>query len=94
MLGTDDEQHYWDCVEAAAEIELLEAAHRVSGSAVAVIHSGFQNAVAEIQRLRLTAAEREAVEWARCMAKMHALDNAAATLRGLLERISGDTVKK
>ena len=34
----------------------------------------------------LTDAEREAVEWARCMAKMHALDNAADTLRGLLER--------
>ena len=23
MLGTDDEQHYWDCHEAAAEIERL-----------------------------------------------------------------------
>ena len=23
MIGTGDEQHYWDCVEAAAEIERL-----------------------------------------------------------------------
>ena len=23
MIGTDDEQHYWDCHEAAAEIERL-----------------------------------------------------------------------
>jgi hypothetical protein len=23
MLGTEDEQHYWDCHEAAAEIERL-----------------------------------------------------------------------
>ena len=91
MLGTDDEQHYWDCVEAAAEIELLEAAHRVSGSAVAVIHSGFQNAVAEIQRLRLTDAEREAVAGG-----IAALDQIgteftlelARRLNGLLERFS------
>lgn len=26
MLGTDDEAHYWDCHEAAAEIERLAAA--------------------------------------------------------------------
>ena len=52
MIGTDDEQHYWDCVEAAALIELLEAAHKASGSALAVIDGGFKNAVAEIDRLR------------------------------------------
>ena len=23
MIGTDDEQHYWDCVDAAIEIEQL-----------------------------------------------------------------------
>ena len=25
MLGTDDEQHYWDCVKAANRIEELES---------------------------------------------------------------------
>ena len=25
MLGTDDEEHYWECHAAAAEIERLEA---------------------------------------------------------------------
>lgn len=24
MLGTEDEQHYWDCHDAAAEIERLQ----------------------------------------------------------------------
>jgi NAD(P)-dependent dehydrogenase (short-subunit alcohol dehydrogenase family) len=38
MIGTDDEQHYWDCHEAAAEIERLrltdeerDAIHHVVG---------------------------------------------------------------
>ena len=100
MLGTDDEQHYWDCHKAASHIELLEAAYKSSGSALAVIDGGFQNAVAEIQRLRLTDAAREAVRFcvtaslpeteklggvAGELCRMH-----AATLRGLLARMSGD----
>ena len=87
MLGTDDEQHYWDCQDAASHIELLEAAYKSSGSALAVIDGGFKNAVAEIQRLRLTDAEREAVERAADL-----IDNKtcgdSSTLRGLLERCS------
>ena len=55
MLGTDDEQHYFDCHDAAAEIE----------------------------RLRLTDAEREAIEEA--IRRLWGFD-IAATLRGLLER--------
>jgi len=58
MLGTDDEQHYWDCHDAAAEIE----------------------------RLRLTDAEREAIDWAAYAAEKWYEHTAAATLRGLLER--------
>lgn len=67
MLGSDDEQHYWDCHDAAAEIE----------------------------RLRLTDAEREAVDdGLRCVEYVAAhgdparadLASSAATLRGLLER--------
>ena len=41
MLGTPDEDHYWDCHEAASHIELLEAAYKSSGSALAVIDGGF-----------------------------------------------------
>ena len=38
--------------EAAAQIELLDAAHKASNSAMLVIESGFKNALAEIARLR------------------------------------------
>ena len=31
MLGTDDEDHYWDCHEGAAEIERLRAAIAADG---------------------------------------------------------------
>jgi predicted ATP-dependent serine protease len=90
MIGTDDEQHYWDCHEAASHIELLEAAHKASGSALAVIDSGFQNAVAEIQRLRLTDAEREAIREAVGAYNDNDDDEdcakIAATLHGLLKR--------
>jgi hypothetical protein len=88
MLGTPDEDHYWDCHEAASHIELLEAAYKSSGSALAVIDGGFNNAVAEIQRLRLTAAEREAVERAADLIDNKTFGD-SATLRGLLERLGG-----
>ena len=60
MIGTDDEDHYWDCHEAAGEIE----------------------------RLRLTDAEREAVAQAIDAAAGMAPAEpwAIAALRGLLER--------
>jgi hypothetical protein len=56
MIGSDDEQHYWDCHDAAAEIE----------------------------RLRLTNEEREAIELA--IATWVCKPQLKATLRGLLER--------
>ena len=61
MLGTDDEAHYWDCHDAAAEIE----------------------------RLRLTDAERKAIYLAEGRLRTAYIpdDAAAATLRGLLDRI-------
>lgn len=43
----------------------------------------------EINRLRLTDAEREAVEWFAQFGGEHDADAAAATLRGLLERTKG-----
>jgi len=45
MLGTDDEQHYWDCHDAADEIE------RLRGDA-AVTRLRLDAAHAEIERLR------------------------------------------
>ena len=74
--------------EAASHIELLEAAYKSSGSALAVIDGAFKSAVAEIARLRLTDAEREAIEVA---AAAYAGDHGewfATTLRGLLERFA------
>jgi hypothetical protein len=59
MLGTEDEQHYWDCHDGAAEIE----------------------------RLRLTDAERRVIE-SILIDPDFAPDYSAATLRGLLERLA------
>ena len=68
MIGTDDEEHYWDCHDAAAEIE----------------------------RLRITDAEREAIREAVRGYKFWALDHVVYNqpevqavlyrLNGLLER--------
>jgi hypothetical protein len=62
MLGTADEEHYWDCHAAADEIE----------------------------RQRLTDAEREAVEAAATFADEDGwlMKKHIATLRGLLERMT------
>jgi hypothetical protein len=59
MLGTADEDHYWDCHAAAEEIE----------------------------RLRLTEKEREAIE-AILVDPDSAPADSALTLRGLLERLN------
>jgi hypothetical protein len=59
MLGTADEDHYWDCHAAADEIE----------------------------RLRLTDAERRVIE-SILIDPDFAPDYSAATLRGLLERLA------
>jgi hypothetical protein len=58
MIGTDDEDHYWDCHEAAGEIE----------------------------RLRLTDAEREAIGRIAGYHDIHVSMDDRDTLRGLLER--------
>ena len=90
--------HAADCAaamdEAASHIELVEAADKSSGSALAVIDGGFKNAVAEIARLRLTDAEREAIRWAEGQAKLfpefEAIRGHTEALRGLLERQGGE----
>jgi hypothetical protein len=75
MIGTDDEQHHCDCHDAAAEIERLRSSH-----ATAV-----QRLAYEIGRLRLTDAEREAIERAADLIDSKTCGD-PATLRGLLER--------
>jgi hypothetical protein len=60
LIGTDDEERYWVCHDAAREIE----------------------------RLRLTDEEREAIAWCVGMAETTATecDEELAALRGLLDR--------
>ena len=74
--------------------DLLITVHNGGDEAVAAMErigkdwrEQLEQAASEIERLRLTDAEREAIEWARCMAKIHSLENAANTLHGLLERL-------
>lgn len=85
MLGTEDEQHYWDCHEAAAEIDRLRSIVRLQDAA---IRSG--------DTLALTEAEREAIHFMLRHAA-HAADEPAFpdsadyrlhndALSGLLER--------
>jgi hypothetical protein len=91
MLGTDDEDHYWDCHEAAGEIERLR-------SQPCPYVTGTVTRYCTLTPFTLTDAEREAIERAR--QTLNAVQDlsptataddamAAATLRGLLERTKG-----
>jgi ABC-type molybdenum transport system ATPase subunit/photorepair protein PhrA len=62
----------------------LRESEQIRDALVSAVH----DCRAEIARLRLTDAEREAVEWCVEMAVVHATecDEEIATLRGLLER--------
>lgn len=68
MLGTEDEQHYWDCHDAAAEIERLR--------------------LTDVERASMTRAI-ETLEGVEYMEAFRTENDAtaAATLRGLLERL-------
>ena len=54
MLGTDDEEHYWDCQDAAAEIEPLRGYRDIAEADRDV-------AMLAAERLRLTDEERRAI---------------------------------
>jgi hypothetical protein len=89
MIGTADEQHYWDCHEAAAEIERLRTAIRRIAEQDATL-SVCDGNVTVTMDATLTDEEREAIREA---ADAYELNNGdadceriAATLRGLLER--------
>jgi hypothetical protein len=60
MIGTEDEQHYWDCHDAAAEIE----------------------------RLRLTDEEREAISAAACICEDAGRTDIAVIINTALERLA------
>jgi len=77
MLGNDDEDHYWDCHEAAGEIERLR-------SQPCPYVTGSVTRYCTLTPFTLTDAEREAIGWA--IAATAGVSLRANTLRGLLER--------
>jgi hypothetical protein len=83
MIGTDDEQHYWDCHDAADEIERLRLATRrlAEQDATLSVQGG---SVTVTMDATLTDEEREAIEWYAGYGRdgLH-----ADTLRKLLERL-------
>jgi len=84
MIGTDDENHYWDCHDAAAEIDRLrEATLRLADQDATLSVSGGN--VTVTLDATLTDEEREAIEWYAGYGRegLH-----AATLRSLLERLT------
>jgi 2-oxoglutarate dehydrogenase complex dehydrogenase (E1) component-like enzyme len=73
--------------------DLLITIHNGGDEAVAAVErmgkdwrEQLEQAASEIERLRLTDAEREAIDWAAYAAEKWYEHTAAATLRGLLER--------
>ena len=85
MLGTKDEDHYWDCHAAADEIDRLRLAIRRLAEQDATLSVQGGNVTVTVDAT-LTGAEREAVDWAAYAAEKWYEHTAAATLRGLLER--------
>jgi len=82
MLGTDDEDHYWDCHEAVHEIERLREAIRRLAEQDATLSVQGGNVTVTMDAT-LTGAEREAIEV--CIEDIR-FEDVQATLRGLLER--------
>ena len=82
MIGTDDENHYWDCHDAAAEIDRLREAIRSLADQDATLSVQGGNVTVTMDAT-LTDEEREAIEWYAGYGRegLH-----AATLRNLLER--------
>jgi hypothetical protein len=85
MIGTDDENHYWDCHDAAAEIERLREAIRRLADQDATLSVQGGNVTVTIDAT-LTDEEREAIEW--CIFQQTTPQRTAVTLRRLLERLT------
>jgi hypothetical protein len=77
MLGTDDEQHYWDCHDAAAEIERLRRYRDMA-------EADREVAMLAAERFRLTDGERDAILAA---ADLLIGSKPGVILRNLLERM-------
>jgi predicted glycoside hydrolase/deacetylase ChbG (UPF0249 family) len=85
MLGTDDEDHYWDCHEAVHEIESLREAIRRLAEQDATLSVRGGNVTVTMDAT-FTDEEREAIERVAIhCADTHCIDT-AKTLWGLLER--------
>jgi predicted DNA binding protein len=83
MIGTDDENHYWDCHAAADEIERLREAIRRLADQDATLSVSGGNVTVTLDAT-LTDQEREAIETA--VRWLEPYPPVAATLRKLLER--------
>jgi hypothetical protein len=85
MIGTDDENHYWDCHDAADEIERLrEAISRLADQDATLSVQG--GSVTVTMDATLTKKEQKAVKFA--AEHFGAFKNQADTLRKLLERLT------
>jgi hypothetical protein len=85
MLGTDDEDHYWDCHEAVHEIERLREAIRRLAEQDATL-SVCDGTVTVTMDATLTDAEREALKVAvEYVGSAYAVEHHAKTIERLLE---------
>jgi hypothetical protein len=90
MIGTDDENHYWDCHDAADEIERLREAIRRLADQDATLSVQGGNVTVTLDAT-LTDQERKAIATAVVYLKEDAdfpgIAEDGATLRKLLERL-------
>ena len=84
MLGTDDEQHYWDCHDAAAEIERLRGELARTARERDSLRAALKNLADCVAEISFTDEEREAIAY---YIGTGGPDTVDATLRGLLERL-------
>jgi hypothetical protein len=82
MIGTDDEQHYWDCHDAAVEIDRL----RLELSVQKACTVAGREEIARLRAKTLFPKERRTLAWAATYVERSTFKNQAATLRSLLER--------
>jgi hypothetical protein len=75
MIGTDDEQHYWDCYDAAAAIERLRLTDE-EREAISRVYDLLCDRSRELQSATRLDEARPLIQWAK-------------TLQGLWERLSG-----
>lgn len=87
MIGTDDEQHYWDCHDAATEIEQLRLSIRLLADQDATLSVCNSNVIVTMDAT-LTDEEREAIKIVTDWATEHLGEDdlGVIALRNLLER--------